>query len=142
MAAHSPLVLPVVSSFGFQNPLSRLTFPVPVARARVPSVQLAASFLSEPRSLWCPILLRVPCAGCESSLDRGSTLPPSDMFLLHVLGCRKTVLLIIMSFSERAVSYIAVALVHLWDEVSSRSFYLAFLLLPTLPLFCILTEHL
>lgn len=91
-------------------------------------MQLAASFLSEPRSLWCPILLRVPCAGCESSLDRGSTLPPLLTFL-HILGCRKTVLLIIMSFSERAVSYIAVALVHLWDELSSRSFYFAFLLL-------------
>lgn len=140
--SYSPLVLPVVSSSGFQNSLSGLTFPVLVSRARVPNVQPAPSFPRDLRVCDIPF-----CFGCpvEGAGPDWITSPPCHLssrgFFLHVLGCGRTVLPIIMLFSERVVSYIVVVLVHLWDEVSSRSFYFASLLLPTLPLFCILMEH-
>ena len=51
-------------------------------------------------------------------------------FFLYILSCRRAVLLVIVLFSERVVSYVVVVLVFSWEEVSSVSSYSAILILP------------
>ena len=59
-----------------------------------------------PQSLWCPPAFLGPTPGCGPDLKITSPLLPDSLwFFLYNLGCRRAVLPVFMSFSERVALY-------------------------------------